>query len=178
MTRESFDMILRDNRNRVYGHALRCLRDAHDAEDVTQETFLRLWRSAPDVPADRMGPWLIRVVHNLCIDHTRRRQTQRTYLGRPDALALEQLADRPAEETVTEHVGEELLDAMQSLSPQTRSIMLMHYQQGLKLREIADLLDANINSVKVRIHRARRTLRDVLAASNHAPMMARQENGS
>jgi RNA polymerase sigma-70 factor (ECF subfamily) len=178
MKREFFDSILRDHRDRVYSHALHCLRDADDAEDVTQETFLRLWRTDPDVPADRMGAWLTRVVHNLCIDQARRRKTLRTYFGRPDPIALEQLATGPAPEEPSERIGTELIDAMRTLSPETRSILLMHYEQGLKLREIAELIGANVNSLKVRIHRARKTLREVLTRAGEPPLAARGENGS
>ena len=72
-----------------------------------------------------------------------------------------------------------MLAALQSLPAETRSIMLMHYDQGLKLREIADLLGKNVNSLKVRIHRARKALREILddEAANHVPA-ARRESGS
>ncbi|MBD3220309.1 sigma-70 family RNA polymerase sigma factor [bacterium] len=182
MTRERFDMILRANRDRVYGHALRSLRDADDAEDVTQEAFLRLWRTDPDVPDARIGAWLLRVVHNLCIDHARRRRTVRTYLGQPDPTALADLAAEPHPAApgageATGRIGGELREAMAALTPETRSILLMHYEQGLKLREIAELIDANVSSLKVRIHRARKALRAVLEASDEPPLAARHENG-
>ncbi|MBD3222407.1 hypothetical protein GF314_14325, partial [bacterium] len=70
-----------------------------------------------------------------------------------------------------------LREAMAALTPETRSILLMHYEQGLKLREIAELIDANVSSLKVRIHRARKALRAVLEASDEPPLAARHENG-
>ncbi|MEZ4389163.1 MAG: RNA polymerase sigma factor [Candidatus Krumholzibacteriia bacterium] len=173
MTREFFQDLLREHRDRIYSHALYSLRDRDDAEDVTQEAFLRLWRTDPDVPPERLGAWLTRVAHNLCIDHVRRRKTVRVYFGRPDPDALDSLAAAAAVESPPEALGQELLDAMESLSAETRSVMLMHYQQGLKLREIADLLDQNVNSLKVRIHRARKTLREVLERPGQPPLAAR-----
>jgi len=177
MKQTFFQQVLREHRDRVFSHALYSLRDRDDAEDVTQEVFLRYWRTDPDVPDDRIGAWLTRVVHNLCIDHSRRRKTIRAYFGRPDPDAMEHLvATTP--DLQTDQLGHELLTAMQALSPETRSIMLMHYEQGLKLREISELLDANVNSLKVRIHRARKTLREVLANPGRPSLAARGEGGS
>ena len=58
MNRTTFNRVLADQRNRIYGHALQCLRDPDDAADVTQETFLRLWRRGPDVDDERLAAWL------------------------------------------------------------------------------------------------------------------------
>lgn len=177
MRREFFQQMLREHRDRVFSHALYSLRDRDDAEDVTQEVFLRYWRTDPDVPDDRVGAWLTRVVHNLCIDQARRRKTVRAYFGRPDPDAMEHLVDHSAGAEPADQLGQEVMGAMAALSPETRSIMLMHYEQGLKLREIADLLDANVNSLKVRIHRARKTLREVLTNPGRPDLAARGEGG-
>ena len=178
MNRTTFNRVLADQRNRIYGHALQCLRDPDDAADVTQETFLRLWRRGPDVDDERLAAWLTRVVHNLCIDHTRRAQTVRNRLGRPDPTALDELTASPDARHTDNDERQEMLAALQTLPAETRSIMLMHYYQGLKLREIADLLGKNVSSLKVRIHRARKSLREVLdetASGNPTP--ARRESG-
>jgi len=176
MKRTFFQQVLREHRDRVFSHALYSLRDRDDAEDVTQEVFLRYWRTDPDVPDDRIGAWLTRVVHNLCIDHTRRRKTIRAYFGRPDPDAMERLV-ASAPDHQSDSLSSEVMAAMEALSPETRSIVLMHYEQGLKLREIADLLDANVNSLKVRIHRARKTLREVLTSPGRPRLAARGEGG-
>lgn len=173
MERTFFQQTLREHRDRIYSHALYSLRESDDAEDVTQEVFLRFWRTDPDVPEDRVGAWLLRVAHNLCIDHVRRRRTVRAYFGTPDPDAVDELRAAPAPTSSRDALSQELLEAMDALSPETRSVMLMHYEQGLKLREIADLLDANVNSLKVRIHRARKTLRAVLERGGRPPLAAR-----
>jgi RNA polymerase sigma-70 factor (ECF subfamily) len=179
MDRITFDRVLRDQRHRVYSHAMQCLRDPDDAADVTQEAFLRLWRQGPEVDDERLAAWLVRVVHNLCIDHARRRQTVRKRLGRPDPTALGEL--RAGDGTADpgdplDDRRESLRAALETLPAETRSIMLLHYYQGLKLREIAELLGKNVNSLKVRIHRARKALREVLdeAAADTAPTARRE----
>jgi RNA polymerase sigma-70 factor (ECF subfamily) len=178
MDRTTFDRVLRDQRNRIFSHAMQCLRDPDDAADVTQEAFLRLWRQGPDVDDERLAAWLTRVVHNLCIDHARRSKTVRNRLGRPDPTALDELSTRPVEIDPAGERRETLLAALATLPAETRSIMLMHYYQGLKLREIADLLGKNVNSLKVRIHRARKALREVLDEAAADPVSAaRRESG-
>jgi len=178
MRKDIFTRVLKDHRNRIYSHALRCLRDPDDAADVTQEAFLRLWRRGPDIEEDRLAAWLTRVTHNLCIDHARRTRTVHTYFGTPDIEAANSLAAAPEPESFPETDQQRaLLDALETLPPETRSILLMHYFQGLKLREIASTLDMNLNSVKVRVHRARKTLRLILDDVSGTPSTAKWMTG-
>ena len=176
MERSRFNGVLRDHQDRIYGHALRCLRDPDDAADITQEAFLRLWRHGPDLDDDRLAAWLTRVVHNLCIDRTRRRQTVQRYFGRPDPDAVAELPAAGAEPVAglaDDHP--DLEAALASLPAPSRSLIVMHYWQGLKLREIADSLGLSEGTLKVRLHRARKALRRVLDQSPAPALAARQE---
>ena len=182
MDDNTYNDILVSHRNRLYSAAYYVLRDAEDAEDVIQEAFLRLWKFTGRIDPAKVSAWLNRVVHNLCIDQARRRQSMRRHFGKPDAVALENLVDDgPAEAVSVLTDGPspeqtELLNALATLPTETRSIMFMHYFQGLKLVEIAELLDMSTNSLKVRIHRARQALRLVLTPTE-AEVSARQETG-
>ena len=182
MQRETFERVLRDHQDRVYSHALYCLRDADDAADVTQETFLRLWRRSPSLDDGRVGAWLMRVTHNLCIDHSRRAAVVRRQLGRPDTDALDAVPHPGARPDAIADRRDDVRAALDLLPAETRSVMLMHYWQGLKLQEIAELLGRNVNSLKVCIHRARKALRPVLddgddgARGDHDAPAAREEN--
>lgn len=182
MKNEIFQKLLEQHRDRVYSHALYSLRDPDDAADVTQEVFVRLWQQLEEIDEDRTGAWLNRVVHNLCIDQARRRKAQRTHFGTPDTEATDRLvAPRdglhdPEKALHLDRRQAALLEAMETLTPETRSVMVMHYFQGLKLHEIADQLDKTVSALKVQIHRARKSLRLVLAAPD-APPSARQETG-
>lgn len=175
MERARFDRILECQRHRVYGFALRCLRDPDDAEDITQEAFLRLWRRGPDLDDERLIGWLICVTHNLCIDRSRRDKVRNRYSARSDAAALADLpaAAEPPAAPAEDHA--DLLAAVGALPVATRSLLWLHYWQGLKLGEIAAALGVNQSTVKVRLHRARRALRDVLAQPPAGLIVHRQE---
>lgn len=73
MNDQTYNSILVSNRDRLFSTAVYVLRDAEDAEDVVQEAFLRLWRFTGRIDPAKVPAWLTRVVHNLCIDQTRRR---------------------------------------------------------------------------------------------------------
>jgi RNA polymerase sigma-70 factor (ECF subfamily) len=183
MDAKTYTGILLENRDRIYTRALYILRDADEAADVTQDVFLRLWRAREGVDAAKVDGWLSRVVHNRCIDTIRRRKVVAAHLGRGDTEVAERL---PAPESLhtdpelgltLERRRERLLDAMAGLSPETRSVMMMHYFEGMKLREIADALGKTVSALKVQIHRARKALRDVLEAEAACAPAARRETG-
>ncbi|MBU8871532.1 MAG: RNA polymerase sigma factor [Gemmatimonadales bacterium] len=182
MDNNTYNEILVTHQRRLFSAAFYMLRDADDAEDVIQEAFLRLWRFTGRIDPGKVTAWLNRVVHNLCIDQTRKRNVLRRHLGQPDVIALENLSEMdgnksgPCSEGPTSPDQEELLEAMATLSKETRSIMIMHYFQGIKLVDIAEMLEMNPNSLKVRIHRARQALRLVLTRPEPV-ISARQETG-
>ena len=164
MRHADFTELLASHRDRVFTQSLYCLRDRRDAEDVTQEAFLRLWRQGDDVPADRVGPWLSHVTRNLCIDLCRRRAAARRHLGVADPEALDTLPaaddrDDPLAGLDLDDRQRHLLAALQTLPAETRSVMLMHYFEDRKLGDIATALGKSVSAVKVQVHRARKSLR-------------------
>lgn len=180
MDAKPYTQLLNEHRDRIFSRALYVLRDREDAEDVTQEAFMRLWNSGEKVPADRVGFWLQRVVHNLCIDVTRRRKVIRTHFGQPDTDVTARLPAAQESADLCLDLDErqrQVLDAMAALTPETRSVMMMHYFQGMKLREIADTLGKTVAALKVQIHRARHALRPVLEAQGLHPTLVRRQTG-
>jgi RNA polymerase sigma-70 factor (ECF subfamily) len=177
-----FTELLEGNRNKVYSHALYCLRDPDDALDVTQDAFVKLWSSGAEVQSGKEPGWLMRVVHNLCIDLIRRRQSQKRNFGHPDPEAIDRLkADGhgtdPERNLVLDQQQRALLEAMETLAPETRSLMIMHYFQEMKLQEIAEVLDKTVSALKVQMHRARKSLRLVLTAPCEPDMNVKRETG-
>jgi len=175
-----FKEILRLHRDRVFSYALYYLRDRDDAEDVTQDAFLRLWQKRREVDPQRTEAWLVRVAHNLCIDRTRRLKTVRKRLGNPDQRIVADIpatggGSAPDHRLQRDQTRAVLLEAMAGLKEETRSALIMHYFQGLKLDEVADILGKKTSTVKVQLHRARRALRRVLdPGDDMTPAMKRE----
>ncbi len=168
MDKLTHNKLLSSHRHRLFNHAWYCLRDEHAAEDVVQDAFLRLWQSRPPVKPEAAGSWLMKVVHNLCIDSMRRQKSQRKNFGVPVTDQYEHLSTSPDSTWNPEHSlhlddrQRLLLEAMKTLKPETHSILLMHYFQGLTLAQISAATGKSVSALKVQFHRARKSLRVVL----------------
>jgi RNA polymerase sigma-70 factor (ECF subfamily) len=169
MDRENFNELLKAQKDRIYSYAYYFLRNPQDAEDVTQEVFLRLWRRCRAPNQQGRVAWMMRVTHNLCIDIKRKQKRHRDRLLNLEQHTLapfphhQQGRADPERDLQLNEIQKILLDAMNQLPLGTRSIMLMHYFEGLTLQEIGKILDAKVNTVKVKAHRGRRALRRILA---------------
>ncbi len=152
----------------VYSVALRMLRSAEDAEDITQETFVRVFRALERYdPARSFEAWLFTITSRLCIDLMRRRRVRPVSLFRRDpetdeeqTLDIEDTGLKPDE--VTSHAEEErhARDLIDSLPPHYRIVVMLRHQQDLSYEEIAEVLHLPLGTVKARIHRARALLKN------------------
>ncbi|MFM1897144.1 MAG: hypothetical protein RLZZ385_2218 [Pseudomonadota bacterium] len=153
-----YQKALEQYRQRVYSFALYSLRAQADAEDVTQDVFIRLWQHWRKIDHSRQGAWLMRVAHNAVIDHIRRRRSQGDVLPVPEDLAGETEDGESVLEN--EQFREELTRAISNLGDPYRSILIMRDIQGLSYEEIEHSLQLSQSQVKVYLHRARRRLRE------------------
>jgi RNA polymerase sigma-70 factor (ECF subfamily) len=136
------------------------LGDMAEAEDVAQECFLRLWRTAPKWRGEaRVGTWLHRVAHNLCIDRLRRRR-ETTGGEAPD---LPDTAAGPATQQQQAQVARAVEGAMARLPERQRAaIALVHYQEMGNI-EAADIMGVSVEALESLLSRGRRALRQALA---------------
>lgn len=154
---------------RVFALARRMLGEVAEAEDVTQETMLRLWKIAPAWEAERaaLGTWLYRVASNLCIDRLRHRRSLGRHLGRdtgPDALP-ELPDDGPGPERRLEarDRAAALAEALATLPDRQRLAVVLRHIEERPNPEIAQILDASVEAVESLLARARRDLAARLA---------------
>ena len=134
------------------------LGDSHEAEDVTQETFLKYWQLSGEVRGAK--GWLVTVARNKCLD--RLRANKRFVDGDPEEFDL-QSDERTPEWHASRGETASRLDALIAGLPEPqRSLIILFDVQGLTGAECAEVLDLNINQVKVYLHRARRRLRQAL----------------
>ena len=160
----TWDEIVRTHADRVYRLAYRLSGNRSDAEDLTQETFVRVFRSLADYTPGTFEGWLHRITTNLFLDMVRRRQKIRF-----DALA-EDAGDRlPSDEPGPERAFEqnnldpEIQGALDALPADFRAAVVLCDLEGLTYEEIALTLDVKVGTVRSRIHRGRVLLREALA---------------
>jgi len=166
MKKTEYQDVLRETRDKVYSYLYYLLKNREDAEDITQEVYIRLWNHWDRVEQPRVHAWLMRVAHNRAIDLIRQHRTANT---REKLVSpIEHIENRLAAEGTPESVLEQnekqrsLLRAMDQLPEKTKSILLMHYFQGMKYKEIGTSLNMTLSAVKVSVHRGKKLLRDAM----------------
>lgn len=133
----------------VFRLALAITGNSADAEDASQDAFLRAFRSLDRFDADRpFGPWIMKIAANRAITWAQRR---------PKTAPLEEALEAP-EGPLADDAG--LREALQRLSPEDRAILALRYEQGQSVSEIAQALGIREGAVKVRLFRARERLMD------------------
>ena len=173
----AFEPLVREHEKNVYNLALRTLGNAQDAEDVTQEAFLKAYRSLASFRGEsKFSVWLYRIVTNLCLDALRagkRRAAQSLTVesenGEDEELSV------PDERFSPEHLLDRKLtrEAVQrglgQLSDEARQILLLREIQGMSYDEIAETLSLDLGTVKSRIFRARKRLCAFLLQDGNLP---------
>ena len=159
----SWDEIVREHSARVYRLAYRLTGNRQDAEDLTQETFVRVFRSLSSYTPGTFEGWLHRITTNLFLDQVRRKQRIRMEamgddVGQYPARAEAQ-PERGFEHANLDHDVQRALDA---LSPEYRAAVVLCDIEGLSYEEIAVTLGIKLGTVRSRIHRARSQLRAAL----------------
>jgi len=163
MNRE-FQRLAREHGGRIYTFALHALRCHEDAEDVTQEVLIRLWRHRETVDPARMHAWVMRVTRNLVIDCSRRRRMRASVFA--DGTDIESVAgvveaDAPRADSAERGELRGVLEAaVADLEEPYRSIVIMREIQDRSYNEIAEAMEMPLGTVKVYLHRARRRLRE------------------
>ena len=158
----SFALLVERHSPSVRRVALRMLGDPAEAEDVLQECFTRLWQQAPGWQSHSAGAggWLFRIAANLCVD--RHRRSRRLVPGAPPERADDGLL--PDSVIALREVSLEVRAALADLPRRHREALVLCYFDGLSNLAAARALDLNIKALESLLFRARRRLREILAA--------------
>jgi RNA polymerase sigma-70 factor (ECF subfamily) len=149
-----------------------------DAEDLAQQTFLKAFASLRNFrPAEPIGPWILRIAHNLFISQLRSRRPQ-TDLDDPELEPLASSAPAPDEVAISQETRDEVRRALRSLAPPAQVILVLRYQQQLSYEEIAAVIDVPVTTVTNRLFEARRHLARALRQTEEGGSDAFQLVGS
>ncbi|WP_022909608.1 sigma-70 family RNA polymerase sigma factor [Aestuariimicrobium kwangyangense] len=154
----TWEQLVRDHSDMVYRVAFRLTGNQHDAEDLTQDVFVRAFKSIHAFEPGTLTGWLHRITTNLFIDQTRRRQKIRI-----DPMAEAQERVTATGEAPDHDLDHDITRALAELTPEHRVAVVLCDIEGLSYDEIASILDVSVTTVRSRIHRGREKLRTSLA---------------
>lgn len=162
-TAPTWQELVRDHSAQVYRLAYRLTGNAYDAEDLTQDVFVRVFKSIHTFQPGTLEGWLHRITTNLFLDQARRRQRIRMDLMSVAPDHVWGSATGPEDLHVDAELDADVAAALEALSPEQRVAVVLCDIEGLSYEEIATVLDVKIGTVRSRIARGRAALREALA---------------
>ncbi len=160
----SWEDVVTQHSARVYRLAYRLTGNPHDAEDLTQDVFIRVFRSLHSYTPGTFEGWLHRITTNVFLDRMRRKQRIR-FDALPEDAASRMAGHEPSPEQVytDTHLDDDIQRALDALAPEFRAAVVLCDIEGLSYEEIATTLGIKLGTVRSRIHRGRAHLRAALA---------------
>jgi RNA polymerase sigma-70 factor (ECF subfamily) len=171
--RAAFNEIVLRYKSKVYNYVHRMVASVGDAEDLTQETFVRAYLSIHSFQSRAsLNTWLFRIATNLCIDHSRKnKRTQGLTTSLSQENSEEEESERdipdvafdPQRLLLNKELGTQLDQALRDLPEKLRTVVLLYDIEGLAYEEIAAIVACPLGTVKSRLFNARNALRNKLA---------------
>jgi len=162
---EAFSLLVERYQKPIFNFIYRFYGNYELAQELTQETFLRCYQFLKSYdPERKFSTWLYTVAKNLCIDELKKQRAAREVpledvLPAIDARDVEGAVERNAQvQCIRREEDFKLLEALQELPPAARTVLLLHYFQGLSYQEIGETLGLPVSTVKIRIFRAKKIL--------------------
>lgn len=168
---DAFESLVTRYRGRIYAMTLNMTGNDADAWDLSQEVFIKAWRSLPKFEArSQFFTWIYRITHNVVIDWARKRKIQggtefNDELGTvPAAGSVTTPQQSPAPDRAMENqeLGVRIKAALEELSPEHRAVILLKELDGLSYQEIAESVGCSIGTVMSRLFYARKRLQSLL----------------
>jgi RNA polymerase sigma-70 factor (ECF subfamily) len=171
---DAFASLVRTHQSAVFNIAYRLAGDREVARELAQETFLRAYRALDTFDLNRsFAPWLYRIATNLSINWIKRARVPTIPLDAPasndkagsERIQIPDSSSEPAAQFMQAEMQAQLRQEIVSLPPDYRAVIELRHYQELSYEEMAETLNLPLGTVKTRLYRARRLLRDRLALS-------------
>jgi RNA polymerase sigma-70 factor (family 1) len=162
MKSSEFKMLVMPYSSRLYRMAFSLMNNREEAEDIVQEVYVKLWGMQNQLGGyNSIEALCVRITRNLCLDHLRRRKVSH------NALKMEKLKEENYPETPSEKLEErekaELVHALiEALPEPQRSLVHLRHLEGKEYEEIAEMVNMNVNAIRVSISRARKQMREMV----------------
>jgi len=173
----AFGALVQQTQRTTYPLALRLVRSRADAEDVLQDTYVRVWQGLPKLRdhGATLG-WICKIVRNVAVDRIRKQRRQRTdSLDRPVAEGMEALVDHissdapgPEAELADAQASDQLRRLVDELKDKHRLVLLLREVDDMSYEEISAAIGVPVGTVESRLHRARKALADKVTRAARA----------
>lgn len=169
----SFDVLVTQQRGRVYAMIRNMIHNETEAWDLAQEVFIKAWQALPRFEAKaRFSTWLYRIAHNVVYDHTRKRKIEGDGELNDEVFAAERIdpasattpdmAEAPDAALARAELRAKIEAALARLTPEHRAVVVLKDVQGLAYKEIAEVVGTSIGTVMSRLFYARQKLQTLL----------------
>jgi RNA polymerase sigma-70 factor (ECF subfamily) len=164
--REAFAELVGQYQKKIFAFAYGFFHDRDDALEIVQETFMRVYEKIGSYrPEHSLQSWIYRLARNLCIDyyrkHAKKRKLQDDFASIPDRHLAS--ADDCQADWESRQAAEAIERAVENLSWKQKEVFTLKYRQGMKLQQVADVLDISLGTVKTLHHRALKRIRREVA---------------
>ncbi|KAF0195088.1 MAG: RNA polymerase sigma-70 factor ECF subfamily [Bacillota bacterium] len=182
---DAFGQLVDKYQQRVYNITFRMTNNHEDALDLAQESFLRVYRALASFKGESaFSTWIFRIASNVCLDKLRQKKRQPHIVLSMDSLMAGEEGDYPIEISAGEasnpeqhllqgEMRREIRQALNAVSDEHRLVLVLRDIEGYSYEEIADMVGANIGTIKSRLNRARLALREVLTVREPLTSSAR-----
>ncbi len=160
-----FEILIKQHKNNIYNYALYMMKNRMDADDITQEVFIKIWNNINNYNIKAAKSWIMRTTHNLCIDYLRKTQTsQKREVNIDSSINISGAGTLTDTEVRLRKnlLKNRIKQGIETLPDNLRSVFILYELQGLKYHEISETLSMPLNSVKVYLMRARKKLQEEL----------------
>lgn len=165
--RVAFAQLVDLYKDKIYHLGYRMLGNAQEAEDIVQETFLRVYSNLDKYDENhKFSTWIYRIANNLCIDRLRKRRAvysldaeAKDHEGASGYTMIKSNDTTPEEQYLVSEMQQQVRDAIDRLPEKYKSVVILRYLHDMSLQEISDILGMPVTTVKTRVHRGREYLR-------------------
>lgn len=170
----SFELLIDGCKTKAYNIAWRYMRNEQDALDALQESFIKIFRHLENFKGEsRFDTWVYRIVVNTCNDMLKKNRNLQVvnypYQQEEEQELITKMADpqpTPWEALERKEKSKFLLDCLETLHPEQKEIILLRDVQGFSYQELTNILDCSMGTVKSRINRARKRLKEIILEQN------------
>ncbi len=159
---DAFSDIIQRYQKLIYTVVYRMVNDKEEANDITQETFIKIYRSLDKYnPEYKFSTWAVKIATNMCLDVLRKKKLHTVSVD--EMIHIPSSEETPESSYVQNETRQQIYTAIHSLPDKYRILVILFHEQGLSYNEICNVIGEPLSIVKNRLHRARHMLRNKLS---------------